>query len=178
MTEPQQTALRTIIDKYSPLVRGMTGIAGKALSLATRPLEGAANAAFAVTHWPDHGAENKAGQYITDCNATIITTFARMEKKLTSSFNQAVNDGARRKFLGLADEVKQDAHVLEQHCTILRQPYDIVGENYKFVLGTSAEGVTLLSDAVGTIKTALAPRENPVTIRRAPMPQPKVQSVN
>ena len=170
MTEPKQSSLRSIIDKYSPVVRGMTGLAGKALSLATRPFEKAANAAQTLWRWPDHGAENKAGQYITDCNASIFTTFQRMEKKLTLSFNAAVNDGARRRFLSVVDDVKRDAAVLEQHCTILRQPYDIVRENYKFILGTGT-AVTLLSDAVGTVKAQLAPRENPVTIRRAPQPQ-------
>lgn len=172
MTEPQQTTLRSIIDKYSPIVRGITGIAGKALSLAARPFEKAADTAQAIWHWPDHGSENKAGQYITDCNASIITTFQRMEKKLTISFNAAVNDTARRNFLGLADEVKRDSEVLEQHCTILRQPYDIVRESYKFTLGTGAD-VTLLSDAIGTVKAALEPKKNPVTIRRAPLPQPQ-----
>lgn len=172
MTDLQHKTLRSIIDKYSPLVRGVSGFRGKALSLIARPLERALEAAQTAVRWPFDGAENKAGQHITGCRPLVISTFARMEKKLSQSFNAAAEyhapPKARRDFLQLATDVKADAAVLEQHCTILRQKFDVVTERHAFVLSHSLGAPVLLEDAVRTVATSLQPREtaphvNPAT---------------
>lgn len=177
MTEPKPPTLRNILDKYSPFVRGIGGAKGKALSLLVRPLEKATELVQTVLRWPHRGAENQAGQHITDCSAAVISTFARMEKKLSASFKAAADRHAalqaRRQFLGLATEIKTEAAVLEKHCTILRRKFDFVTERHAFVLDQDHRGPVLLEDGVKAVEASLEPRPNPVTVRRHPLQQPQ-----
>ena len=176
MTQQKHPTLRSILDKYSPFSDRW-----KALRLLARPVQAAVEAAQLLLRWPFDGAENKAGQHITGCRPAVISTFARMEKKLSASFNAAAGHhaapDARRAFLGLAAEVRADAAVLEQHCTILRQKFDVVTERHAFVLGHSLDTPVLLEDAVTTVTARLQPRaETPLVIpanRFQQQPQPQ-----
>ncbi len=172
MTEPQRTP-RDIINKYSPIVKGRSGLSSVLFKAAARSIELAQDTAHAVTEWAyPRGIENTAGQLLVSTAPVIVATLKRMETKLAASFNtaSAKNSGAeaRGNFLSLADEVKADAKIIAPQASVLRQEYDMVTEPYTFMV---AQGVTL-EQGIAQI-TALSERINPVTIRRHPVPQPQ-----
>lgn len=172
MTEPQRTP-RDIINKYSPIVKGRTGLSSLAFRAAARTIEIAQNATHAVSEWAyPKGIENTAGQLLVSTAPVIAATFARMESKLGASFNTAAakdaDAEARSNFLNLADEVKADAKIIAPLASVLRAEFDIVTEPYAFMV---AKGVTL-EQGIAQV-TAANDRINPVTIRRHPAPQPQ-----
>ncbi|MBL8714069.1 MAG: hypothetical protein JNM12_14335 [Alphaproteobacteria bacterium] len=172
MTEPQRTP-RDIINKYSPIVKGRTGLSSLVFKAAARTAEIAQNAAHAVSEWAyPKGIENSAGQLLTNTAPVIAETFARMESKLAASFNTAsaknADAQARDNFLQLADEVKADAKIIAPLASVLRAEFDIVTEPYTFIV---AQGVTL-EQGIAQVTAANA-RTNPVTIRRHPAAQPQ-----
>lgn len=171
MTEPQRTP-RDIINKYSPIVKGRTGLSSLAFRTAARTIEIAQNATHAVSEWAyPKGIENTAGQLLVGTAPVIAATFARMESKLAASFNTAsakdADVQARGNFLQLAEEVKADAKIIAPLASVLRAEFDIVTEPYTFMV---AQGVTL-EQGIAQV-TAANERVNPVTIRRHPAPQP------
>lgn len=171
MTEPQHNkTLRDIIDKYSPIVKGSKSLARKLLA---RPVEWAQSAIDAAQNWPfPHGRTNAAGQNITaETPTAVAATFARMETKLRSFFNEAAGKDAtpenREAFLAIAAEVKEDAKVLAPHASILRSAFDTVSEPYVFVVLEGEKGApfTTLDQGIAQVKQQQE-RKNPVTIRR------------
>lgn len=177
MTEPQQN-VTDIINKYSPITRGRTGLLGLAFKAVAKPLEIATDAFYAVEQWAfPSGWANSAGQLLTSTTATVASTFSRMESKLRASFSAAKNAGAekRAQFLSLAGEVKKDAAVLAPHVNVLRSAFDIVNEPYKFIV---AENTTLeQAEAAFAPAVVEQERKNPVTIRRNPQPYPQTGKV-
>lgn len=172
MTEPQHTA-RDIINKYSPIVKGRTGLSSLAFRAAARTIEIAQATAHAVSEWAyPKGIENTAGQLLVSTVPVIAATFARMESKLAASFNAASAKNAevtvRDNFLQLADEVKADAKIIAPQASVLHQEFGIVNEPYTFMV---AKDVTLEQGIAQVI--AASERINPVTIRRHPAPQPQ-----
>lgn len=172
MTEPQRTP-RDIINKYSPIVKGRSGLSSLAFRVAARTIEIAQTTAHAVSEWAyPKGIENAAGQLLTNTAPVIAETFARMESKLAASFNTAsaknADAQARDNFLQLADEVKADAKIIAPLASVLRAEFDIVTEPYTFIV---AQGVTL-EQGIAQVTAANA-RTNPVTIRRHPAAQPQ-----
>ena len=180
MTEPQQASLRDITDKYSPIVKGRTGLAGLAFKAAARTVELAGGALNAATQWAyPRGFENAAGQMLSSGTpAAIIATYQRMESKLRASFAATAakfaTPGDRQNFLALAAEVKQDAEILAPHTSVLRSEFDIVTEPYKFILvkATQNAPAVTLEQGIEAVTEALN-RKNPVTIRRKPVEMPK-----
>lgn len=172
MTEPQRTP-RDIINKYSRIVKGRTGLSSLAFRAAALTIEIAQATAHAVSEWAyPQGIENTAGQLLVSTVPVIAETFARMESKLAGSFNAAsaknADVTARDNFLSLADEVKADAKIIAPLASVLRAEFDIVNEPYTFIV---AKGVTL-EQGIAQV-TAASERINPVTIRRHPVPQPQ-----
>jgi hypothetical protein len=173
MTEPQHTP-RDIINKYSPIVKGRTGLSSLVFKAAARTAEVAQSTAHAVSEWAyPKGIENAAGQLLVSTAPVIAATFARMESKLAACFNTAAakdaDAQARGNFLQLADEVKADAKIIAPLASVLRAEFDIVTGPYTFMV---AQDVTL-EQGIAQV-TAANERVNPVTIRRhpAPLPQP------
>lgn len=165
MTEPQRTP-RDIINKYSPIVKGRTGLSSLLFKAAARTAEVAQRAAHGVSEWAyPKGIENTAGQLLIGTAPAIAATFARMESKLSASFNSASAKNADAEawgnFLQLADDVKADAKIIAPLASVLRAEFDIVTEPYKFMV---APGVTL-DQGIAQV-TAAYERVNPVTIRR------------
>lgn len=172
MTEPQHTP-RDIINKYSPIVKGRSGLSSLAFRAAARTIEFAQSTAYAVSEWAyPKGIENTAGQLLVSTSPVIAATFARMESKLAASFNTAsaknADAAARDNFLQFADEVKADAKIIAPFASVLRAEFDIVTEPYTFMV---AKDVTL-EQGIAQVTAAKA-RTNPVTIRRHPVPQPQ-----
>lgn len=172
MTEPQHTA-RDIINKYSPIVKGRTGLSSLAFRAAARTIEIAQGTAHAVSEWAyPKGIENAAGQLLVSTAPVIAATFARMESKLKASFNTAsaknADAQARDNFLQVADEVKADAKIIAPQASVLNQEFGIVTEPYTFMVAASVT----LEQGIAQV-TAANERTNPVTIRRHPAPQPQ-----
>lgn len=172
MTEPQRTP-RDIINKYSPIVKGRTGLSSLAFRAAARTIEIAQNATHAVSEWAyPKGIENTAGQLLVSTAPVIAETFARMESKLAASFNTAsaknADATARDNFLQLAGEVKADAKIIAPLASVLHQEFGMVTEPYTFMV---AKDVTL-EQGIAQV-TSASERVNPVTIRRHPVPQPQ-----
>jgi hypothetical protein len=176
MTEPKQQTIQNIIDKYSPITRGRTGLLGLAFKAVAKPVEIAANTLGAASQWVyPSGYTNSAGQVLVNASATVAATYRRMEEKLQQSFNRAgaktATPDMRDAFLVLADEVKNDAAVLAPAGEVLRSAFDLVTEPYKFMVSKE----TTLAQGIAQV-TAAQERKNPVTIRRHPLPVPQPEA--
>jgi hypothetical protein len=134
-----QPSLRDVMDRYSPIVGGRTGIVGEALKLVSRLVEllPKVRPVTSVMPMPEiiFSNRNAAGQTVWTSNIMLASTFGRMEKLLQRSFDKASKPGAsindRQKFVTLAEQVQQDAAVLASQCTITNPKG---AAKYEFVL--------------------------------------------
>ncbi len=131
--------IQDIIDKYSPLVQGQTGVQKRALLLVSHTLQSATNILGRVSQYPfNQGYTNTAGQTISDCSPAIAVTLQRMERKLQTSFNKAANSQTPTVdsilFVATTKEVQNDVLVLEPFFNVRSGINFIGGEDYKFMV--------------------------------------------
>jgi hypothetical protein len=150
---------RDVLDKYSPIVQGQTGILGAVLRAAARPVEWAINLAGAVGQYPlQQGYTNAAGQTISDCDAIVPFTLYRMEGRLQSKFAAAAaRPGASMEsvdFLIAAKEIEQDAATLSPLFNVKSGTNFIGGERYKLMAGHDID----IEAALAKVEASMAPQ--------------------
>ncbi len=128
-----------VIDKYSPLLQGQTGVQKFALLLVSRTLQIATDILGRAGQYPfNQGYTNTAGQTISDCSPSVAVTLQRMERKLQNSFNKAAQPALQAlddvKFLMAAEEVRSDAQILRPLFNARSGVNHIGGEDYKFMV--------------------------------------------
>lgn len=138
---PEDSAsLRDVMDRYSPIVGGRTGLMGAFLKVVARAVEAfpkIVNVTPSAVPVPQvlFTSRNLAGQSITTSNVMLATTFKRMEQTLQKSFKKASGEGAslgdRERFVELAQQVQQDAAILAAKCFITKPEGQA---KYQFVL--------------------------------------------
>ena len=138
-TLAQETTARQVIDKYSPIVRGSTGLKGFVLKLLARPIDGAAGILSRISGYPfAFGVENAAGQTVQVESPIIGATLQRIERKLQDSFNTAAADGAPNRdkihFLKDAHAAKNDVETLRPRFRAIAGPYAMAEEPYSIAL--------------------------------------------
>lgn len=121
---PEDSAsLRDVMDRYSPIVGGRTGLVGAFLKGVAKILPTPETTQAPV---PEvlFTSRNLAGQTITTNDLELAATFRRMEQTLQKSFKTASSADAtaddRESFVKLAEQVQKDAAILAAKCFITK----------------------------------------------------------
>ncbi|TAL30754.1 MAG: hypothetical protein EPN97_11760 [Alphaproteobacteria bacterium] len=136
-TPEDSTSLRDVIDRYSPIVGGRTGLVGDFLKVVAKAVDILPNVNDAPAPVPSvlFTSRNLAGQTITTNDLELAATFKRMEQTLQKSFKKASGTDAtaddRESFVKLAEQVQKDAAILAAKCFITKPQGDA---RYQFVL--------------------------------------------
>lgn len=132
-------SVRDVMDRYSPIVGGRTGLIGAFLKVVHRAVEAIPKLNFTPSPVPTpqvlFTSRNLAGQSITTDNVLLATTFKRMEQTLQKSFKKASGEdaslGDRERFVELARQIQEDAAILAAKCFITKPQGEA---KYQFVL--------------------------------------------
>ncbi|MEZ0225191.1 MAG: hypothetical protein ACAH83_11600 [Alphaproteobacteria bacterium] len=126
-----------MMERYSPIVGGRTGLIGEFLKVVSKAVDILPNADAPPAPVPEvlFTSRNLAGQTITTNDLLLATTFKRMEQTLQNSFKQATGADAtpddRESFVKLAAQVQKDAAILAAKCFITKPEGEA---KYQFVL--------------------------------------------
>jgi hypothetical protein len=132
-----QDSVQDVMERYSPIVGGRTGIVGDFLKVVAKAVDvlPLANATPAPVPEVLYTSRNLAGQTITTNDLELAATFRRMEQTLQKSFKMASSTEAttddRESFVKLAKQVQADAAILAAKCFITKPEGDA---KYQFVL--------------------------------------------
>jgi hypothetical protein len=134
-TPEDSTSLRDVINRYSPIVGGRTGLVGDFLKVVAKAAEILPDPTPAPVPEVLYTSRNLAGQSITTNDLELAATFKRMEQTLQKSFKKASGAEAtpddRESFVKLAEQVQKDAAILAAKCFITKPQGEA---KYQFVL--------------------------------------------
>jgi hypothetical protein len=137
ITPEDSVSVREVVERYSPIVGGRTGLVGDFLKVVAKAVDilPSANATPAPVPEVLFTSRNLAGQTITTNDLELAATFRRMEQTLQKSFKKASGTDAtaddRESFTKLAEQVQKDAAILAAKCFITKPQGDA---KYQFVL--------------------------------------------